>query len=85
MVLKDAHGTEAQASVGQLSDAAEAQLRLRLRKAEGQVRGIIRMIEADRGCMDVLIQVNATREALRGVAGILLRMQLERIVAASWA
>lgn len=40
----------------------------RLRKVEGQVRGIARMVEADRYCIDVLIQVSAATRALQQVA-----------------
>jgi CsoR family transcriptional regulator, copper-sensing transcriptional repressor len=40
----------------------------RLRRAEGQVRGIARMVEDDQYCIDILTQVSATRAALDGVA-----------------
>lgn len=40
----------------------------RLRKVEGQVRGIARMVEADRYCIDVLTQVSAATRALQQVA-----------------
>ena len=40
----------------------------RLRRIEGQVRGIQKMVEADRYCIDVLTQVNATKAALESVA-----------------
>jgi DNA-binding FrmR family transcriptional regulator len=39
----------------------------RLKRIEGQVRGIARMIEEDRYCIDVLTQVRAVRAALRRV------------------
>ena len=39
----------------------------RLGRIEGQVRGIARMIEADRYCIDVLTQLRAVRAALRRV------------------
>lgn len=39
----------------------------RLRKIEGQVRGVQRMIEEDRYCVDVLVQVAAARAALNKV------------------
>lgn len=41
----------------------EATIR-RLKKIEGQVRGVIRMIEEDRYCIDVLQQISAVRAAL---------------------
>ncbi|HKT82585.1 MAG TPA: metal-sensitive transcriptional regulator [Solirubrobacterales bacterium] len=40
----------------------------RLRRVEGQVRGIQRMVAEDRYCIDVLTQVNAARAALESVA-----------------
>ena len=44
----------------------------RLKKIEGQVRGIARMIEDDRYCVDVLRQTAAIRAALKGVEGLIL-------------
>src|SRR5258706_5708147 len=40
----------------------------RLRRIEGQVRGIEKMVDEDRYCIDVLTQVNATRAAIESVA-----------------
>jgi DNA-binding FrmR family transcriptional regulator len=40
----------------------------RLARIEGQVRGLQRMIEEDKYCIDVLTQVNAVSAALKGVA-----------------
>lgn len=48
----------------------------RLRRVEGQVRGIQKMIEGDRYCADVLGQIAAVHEALRGVGRELLRHHL---------
>lgn len=45
----------------------------RLKRAEGQVRGIARMIEQDKYCIDVLTQVGAVRAALDKVAIELMR------------
>lgn len=50
-------------------DARDDALR-RLRRIEGQVRGIQRMIEEDRACRDVLDQLSAVQEAVRGVSGL---------------
>jgi CsoR family transcriptional regulator, copper-sensing transcriptional repressor len=49
----------------------------RLKRIEGQVRGVARMIEEERYCADVLMQVSAIQESLRGVAQQLLRNHLE--------
>ncbi|MEX0705609.1 MAG: metal-sensitive transcriptional regulator [Nitriliruptoraceae bacterium] len=44
------------------------ELLVRLRRIEGQVRGLQRMIEDDRYCIDVLTQVSSVTRALQGVA-----------------
>ncbi|CAO1653606.1 metal-sensitive transcriptional regulator [Salinibacterium sp. NG22] len=53
----------------------------RLRRAEGQVRGIHRMIEEDTYCIDVLTQVSAATKALESVALALLDDHLTHCVA----
>jgi DNA-binding FrmR family transcriptional regulator len=44
----------------------------RLRKVEGQIRGIQRMVEGDQYCIDILTQISAATSALRKVAVALL-------------
>ncbi len=63
-------------------DAKERNLK-RLRRLEGQVRGIQKMIEDDRYCADVLTQVSAVHEALRAVSRELLRNHLKHCAAAA--
>ena len=53
--------------------ADKQKLLKRLNRVEGQVRGIARMIEEDRYCVDVLTQVAAVRSALDAMALQLLR------------
>ena len=48
--------------------ATKDQLRRRLRRIEGQVRGIQNMVEEDRYCIDVLTQISAIQAALDKVA-----------------
>lgn len=48
----------------------------RLSRIEGQVRGIQRMVEEDRYCADILMQVSSAQEALRAVARALMRNHL---------
>ena len=48
--------------------ATKDQLRGRLRRIEGQIRGIEGMVEDDRYCIDVLTQISAVRAALDKVA-----------------
>jgi DNA-binding FrmR family transcriptional regulator len=52
----------------------------RLRRIEGQVRGIQRMVEDDRYCIDVLAQVSAATAALQSVALLLLDDHLAHCV-----
>lgn len=53
----------------------------RLKRIEGQVRGLQRMIEDDTYCIDVLTQVSATTKALQSVALLLLEDHLGHCVA----
>ena len=53
----------------------------RLRRVEGQVRGVARMIERDEYCIDVLTQVSAATKALQSVALGLLEEHLGDCVA----
>jgi DNA-binding FrmR family transcriptional regulator len=53
----------------------------RLRRIEGQVRGIQKMMEEERYCADVLMQVASVQEALRGVSRSLLRNHLKHCAA----
>lgn len=48
----------------------------RLSRIEGQIRGIQRMVEDDRYCADILMQVTSAQEALRAVARSLMRNHL---------
>ncbi len=48
----------------------------RLRRIEGQVRGLQRMVEEERYCADVLVQISSVQEALRGVGRLMLHNHL---------
>jgi CsoR family transcriptional regulator, copper-sensing transcriptional repressor len=48
--------------------ATKDQLQGRLRRVEGQVRGVAKMVEEDRYCIDVLTQISAAQAALDKVA-----------------
>ena len=45
----------------------------RLKKIEGQIKGIQNMIEKERDCLDIMIQLAAVKAALDSVAGLVLR------------
>lgn len=55
----------------------------RLRRLEGQVRGVQRMIEEDRYCADILTQISSVQEALRSVGRELMRNHLKHCAAAA--
>lgn len=57
----------------------------RLRRAEGQVRGVHRMVENDAYCIDILTQVSAATKALERVALALLDDHLRHCVASAAA
>jgi DNA-binding FrmR family transcriptional regulator len=53
----------------------------RLRKIEGQVKGLVRMVEEKRYCVDILTQLRAVRAALKRVEEGVLREHVEHCVA----
>jgi len=53
----------------------------RLRRIEGQVRGLQKMVEEDRYCADIITQVASVQEALRGVARSLMKNHLHHCAA----
>jgi len=53
----------------------------RLRRIEGQVRGLQKMVEEDRYCADVLTQISSVHEALRSVGRELMRNHLKHCAA----
>ena len=57
----------------------------RLRKVEGQIRGISKMIDEDKYCIDILTQISAASSALRSVALNLLDDHLESCVSSAIA
>ena len=56
-----------------MHDAAKASCIKRLSRIEGQVRGLSRMVEDDRYCIDIVTQISAVRAALRRVEQEVLR------------
>ena len=60
--------------------AGKATLGKRLNRIEGQVRGIARMVDEDRYCVDILTQVSAVQSALDALARALLEHHLHGCV-----
>jgi DNA-binding FrmR family transcriptional regulator len=71
--VKSAHDRKA---VGVEADGKERNLK-RLRRIEGQVRGLQRMVEEDRYCDDIMTQIASVHEALRAVGRELMRNHLK--------
>jgi len=69
-----AHGVE---------PALQAKALARLRRIEGQVRGLQRMVDEGRYCADILTQLSSVQEALRGVGKLLMRNHLQHCVTAA--
>jgi DNA-binding FrmR family transcriptional regulator len=66
------------------TDAKDDYLK-RLRRIEGQVRGLQRMVEEDKYCIDILTQVSAAKSALESVALGLLEQHLAHCVSEAMA
>jgi DNA-binding FrmR family transcriptional regulator len=71
--------TENMSTVGY--EANKERIQKRLRRIEGQVRGLERMVTEDRYCIDILDQVSSVTRALQGVALALLDDHLSHCVA----
>ena len=61
-------------------EKGQSDVQMRLRRIEGQIRGITRMVEAETYCIDVLTQVSAATRALEAVALQLLGDHLSHCV-----
>jgi DNA-binding FrmR family transcriptional regulator len=55
----------------------------RLRRIEGQIRGLQKMVQEDRYCADIIVQVAAVQEALRGVGRSLMKNHLQHCASAA--
>lgn len=66
---------------GPMDPALKARVVRRLRRVEGQVRGLQRMVEEERYCADVLTQIASVQAALRAVGKELLRNHLAHCAA----
>jgi DNA-binding FrmR family transcriptional regulator len=75
------------AAPGRKALAVDAEIKARnlnrLRRIEGQVRGLQTMVEEDRYCADIMIQISSVQEALRAVSRELMRNHLKHCVSAA--
>ena len=63
-----------------MSQSSKSSTIKRLSRIEGQVRGLARMVEEDRYCIDVVTQISAVRAALRRVEEEILREHVSHCV-----
>ena len=66
-------------------DTAKKKLLARLRRAEGQLAAVRRMVDEDDYCVDTLLQISATCGALNKVGQILLESHIENCVSHAFA
>ncbi len=78
--VRDVAATKARKAAGVDPDAKSRNLK-RLRRIEGQIRGLQKMVEDDRYCADILTQISSVHEALRGVGRELMRNHLRHCAA----
>lgn len=67
-----------------MSDDTKHKTEARLKRVAGQVAGIQRMVEQDRYCVDVLMQISAARAALAKVSKMLLESHIHTCVTAAF-
>src|SRR4051794_36060977 len=77
-----AHGGDTRKAVAVDPDIKERNVK-RLRRIEGQVRGLQKMVDEDRYCADILTQISSVHEALRSVGRELMRNHLRHCAAAA--
>jgi DNA-binding FrmR family transcriptional regulator len=68
-----------------MHDGTKIKVAARLKRIEGQVRGLLRMVEEDRYCVDVLTQIDAVRAALHKVEEQVLQDHVSHCVANAFA
>ena len=71
-----AHDAEGRKALAVDADGKERNLK-RLRRIEGQVRGLQKMVEEERYCADIMTQIASVHEALRSVGRELMRNHLK--------
>jgi DNA-binding FrmR family transcriptional regulator len=64
----------------QHTPAEKKALELRLRKIEGQVRGLLRMVEKDADCPEVLVQAVSVRKALKSFSELVIHQHMHSCI-----
>jgi DNA-binding FrmR family transcriptional regulator len=63
-----------------ISERVKAESLRRLKRIEGQVRGVAKMVEAEKYCIDIINQIAAAKNALDGLARIIMKRHVESCV-----
>ncbi len=71
--------------VSRMHDVTQRSVSVRLKRIEGQIGGLRRMVEDDRYCVDILTQINAVRAALHRVEAEVLKDHVSHCVADAFA
>jgi len=64
-------------------DERKAEIRKRFARLKGQIEGVERMLDQNRSCVEILTQISAAQEALRGAGRVVVRNYLERCASAA--
>jgi len=63
-----------------ISEKVKAESLRRLKRIEGQIRGVSKMVNNEKYCIDIINQINAAKNALDGVARIIMKRHVESCV-----
>ena len=63
-----------------INEAVKRDALTRLKKIEGQIRGIMKMVDTEKYCIDIINQITAAENALDGVARIVMKRHVESCV-----
>jgi DNA-binding FrmR family transcriptional regulator len=66
--------------VPMINTAVKREALARLKRIEGQVRGIMRMVDEEQYCIDIINQITAAEKALDGVSRIVMKRHVESCV-----
>lgn len=66
--------------IGHMHLNSKKQVHMRLRRIEGQVKGLQKLVENDTYCIDIITQTSAIKQALSGVEDVLLESHLSTCV-----
>jgi len=63
-----------------INEEAKKNATTRLKKIEGQIRGVMKMVENEKDCIDIINQITAAEKALKGVSSIIMKQHVESCV-----